>query len=204
MTRIGIIIGSTRPGRSGRLVGEWAFETARHAGISDVTYELVDLADFELPVLDEPIPGIMGDYRHEHTRRWADEIASFDGFIFVTPEYNHAVPGALKNAIDYLFAEWNDKAAGFVSYGAHGGVRAVEHLRLIMAEVMTATVRSQVVLSVYTDFDYTGLDLTDPTVTGRFAPAERHNSDLEGLLEELVTWARALRSMRRERTLQPA
>lgn len=204
MTRIGIIIGSTRPGRSGRAVGEWVLESARADDSSGVTYELVDLADFRLPVLDEPVPGIMGDYRHSHTQRWAATIASLDGFVFVTPEYNHSAPAALKNAIDYLFTEWSNKAAGFVSYGAQGGVRAVEHLRLTMSEVMTATVRSQVALSVFTDFDYSDVDLTDPTAAGRFAPADRHRGDLAEMLDELTVWTRALMGVRREQELQPA
>ena len=197
MTRIGIIIGSTRPLRRGAAVGNWVLTEAHRIDIPDVDFELIDLADYDLPVLDEPVAGIVGDYHHSHTQRWARTIAAFDGFVFVTPEYNHALPGGLKNAIDYLFAEWNDKAAGFVSYGTHGGVRAVENLRLVLAEVMTATVRSQVALSVYTDFDYTGTDPTDPSVTGRFAPADRHRSDLSEMLAELTGWAAALRLVRR-------
>lgn len=198
MTRIGIIIGSTRPGRLGAAVGDWTLRTAVGLGDVGVTYELVDLAEFQLPVLDEPVPGMMGDYRHEHTRRWAEKIGSFDGFIVVTPEYNHSAPGGLKNAIDYLFAEWNDKAAGFVSYGVHGGVRAVENLRLTFAEVKVATVRSQVALSVYTDVDYTGVDTSDPTATGALAPSDWHSRDLQELTEELVSWSRALATVREQ------
>lgn len=198
MTRIGIIIGSTRPGRLGAAVGDWTLRTVDGLGDVGVTYELVDLAEFQLPVLDEPAPGMMGDYRHEHTRRWAEKIGSFDGFIVVTPEYNHSAPGGLKNAIDYLFAEWNDKAAGFVSYGVHGGVRAVENLRLTFAEVKTATVRSQVALSVYTDVDYTGIDTSDPTATGTLSPADWHSRDLQELTEELVSWSRALATVREQ------
>jgi NAD(P)H-dependent FMN reductase len=93
------------------------------------------------------------EYHHAHTKRWAAKIASFDAYVFIVPEYNHGIPGALKNAIDFLFAEWNNRAAGFVSYGAAGGVRAVEQLRLVMGELMIADVRSQVALSLYTDFE---------------------------------------------------
>lgn len=204
MTHIGIIIGSTRPLRRGAAVGRWVFEEANRLDLPDVDFELVDLSDYDLPVLDEPVAGIVGDYRHTHTQRWADAIASFDGFVFVTPEYNHAAPGGLKNAIDYLFAEWNDKAAGFVSYGTHGGVRAVENLRLVLAEVLTATVRSQVALSVYTDFDYAGTDPADPSVTGRLRPADHHRNDLAEMLAELAAWAVALRGVRRtEEALLP-
>src|SRR5207244_6375765 len=132
-------------------VAKWVLENARERG--DAEYELVDIKDFELPLLDEPVPPIMGNYQQPHTRRWAAKIASLDGFVFVTPEYNHGIPAALKNAIDFLFAEWNNKAAGFVSYGGAGGARAVEHLRLVLAEVHVATVRAQVMLSMWTDFE---------------------------------------------------
>ncbi|MFD5553720.1 NADPH-dependent FMN reductase [Streptomyces sp. NPDC127068] len=111
----------------------------------------VALGRFGLPHLDEPAPAAFGVYRHEHTRTWSDTIAGFDGFVFVTPEYNASVPGPLKNAIDYLHAEWAHKAAGFVGHGAHGATRAVEHLRGILAELRVATVSSQVALNVFTD-----------------------------------------------------
>jgi NAD(P)H-dependent FMN reductase len=113
---------------------------------------LVDIKDYNLPLLDEPIPPSMGQYTKEHTKIWATKIDSFDAYVFVTPEYNHGISGALKNAIDFLFKEWNNKVAGFVSYGSAGGVRAVEHLRLVMAEVKVATIRAQVQLSLFTDF----------------------------------------------------
>jgi NAD(P)H-dependent FMN reductase len=127
MATIGIIIGSTRPNRRGEQVAAWVHQEASRRG--DAKYELVDLRDYPLPHLDEPMPASSGQYQHDHTREWAARIDSLDGFVIVTPEYNHSVPGVLKNAIDYLYAEWNDKAVGFVSYGGAGGVRAVEHLR---------------------------------------------------------------------------
>lgn len=121
-------------------MAQWVHDIA--SAREDASFELVDIADFELPLLDEEMPPMMGSYSASHTRRWAEKIASFDGFVFVTPEYNHSASGALKNAIDYLFAEWNDKAAGFVSYGADsGGTRAVEHLRAVMGELKVADVR---------------------------------------------------------------
>src|SRR3954462_1948767 len=129
MLRIAIILGSTRPGRNGEAVAKWAHEIAKKR--SDAIFELVDIKDFNLPLLDEPVPPSMGQYSKEHTKKWAAKIATFDGFVFVTPEYNHGTSGALKNAIDFLFAEWNDKAAGFVGYGSMGGARAIENLRLI-------------------------------------------------------------------------
>src|SRR5258706_8468287 len=113
---------------------------------TDAAFEFVDVADYHLPLLDEPMPPALGQYTHAHTKKWAATIGSFDAYVFVTPEYNHSTSGALKNAIDYLYREWHNKAAGFVSYGSAGGARAVEHLRLVMAEVMVATVRAQVML----------------------------------------------------------
>jgi NAD(P)H-dependent FMN reductase len=112
----------------------------------------VDIAAFGLPLLDGAVPPSLNQYSKPHTKAWAAKIASFDAFVFVTPKYNHATSGALKNAIDFLFREWNDKAAGFVGYGSVGGARAVEHLRLVMGEIKVADVRTRVVLSLFTDF----------------------------------------------------
>lgn len=109
MTRIGIILGSTRPNRNGEQVAKWVYDIA--AGRTDAEFELVDLRDYPLPHLDEPLPPTMGQYQNDHTKQWAEKIASFDGFVFVTPEYNHSTSGVLKNAIDYLYTEWNNKAA---------------------------------------------------------------------------------------------
>ena len=146
MLNIGVIVGSTRPGRKAPAVANWVMDVAGMRG--DAIYELVDIADFGLPLLDEPVPPSQGHYAQPHTRAWAARIASFDGFVFVTPEYNHGTSGALKNAIDFLYKEWNNKAAGFVGYGSAGGVRAIEHLRLVMGELMVADVRAQVSLSL--------------------------------------------------------
>jgi NAD(P)H-dependent FMN reductase len=193
MVRIAIIIGSTRPGRRGETVARWVHEVANRRARTDgdTEFELVDLAHYDLPLLDEPVPAAIGGYRHAHTGRWAATIGAFDGFIFVTPEYNHSVPAALKNAIDFLFAEWHDKAAGFVSYGVNGGIRAVEHLRLALAEVKTATVRSQIALSMFTDFQ-----ITDPIEPGVFTPAPHHEQLLLRLLDEVVQWSQALALLR--------
>jgi NAD(P)H-dependent FMN reductase len=194
MTRIAIIIGSTRPRRRAELVARWVEEVAtNHAarGSREATFEVIDLADYELPLLDEALPAAIGDYQHAHTKRWAETIASFDGFVFVTPEYNHSIPAALKNGIDFLFSEWNDKAAGFVSYGLNGGTRAVEHLRLVMAEVKVADVRAQVALSLFADFDIT--DMAEP---GVFSPGEHQQPTLIRLLDEVCAWAQALQPLR--------
>jgi NAD(P)H-dependent FMN reductase len=194
MLRIAVIIGSTRPGRRGAQVAGWVERVARRhllVTASDVSVELVDLADYDLPLLDEALPAIFGEYQFEHTKRWASTVDAFDGFVFVTPEYNHSAPAALKNAIDFLFDEWTHKPAGFVSYGIHGGVRAVEHLRLALAEVKVAGVRSQVALSLHHDFA-----IDDPAQPGVFTPAEHHESTLYRMLDEVIAWARALKPLR--------
>jgi len=187
MIKIAIIVGSTRPGRVGPAVGRWVHDLAHTR--QDAEFELVDLADFRLPLLDEPVPPSRGQYSQPHTRAWAAKIAAFDGYVFVTPEYNHAIPGALKNAIDFLYREWNDKAAGFVGYGSAGGVRAVEQLRLVMAEVQVATVRNQVALSLFTDFEK----------FATFRPAAHHEKSVHGMLDQLIAWSGALKSVRDRR-----
>ena len=151
MIDVAIIVGSTRPGRKALAVAEWIYGFARQR--QDARFEIVDVAEFDLPLLDEPVPPSQGKYSKEHTKRWAAKIASFDAYVFVTPEYNHATSGALKNAIDFLYKEWNNKAAAFVGYGSAGGTRAVENLRLVMGELQVADVRAQVALSLFTDFE---------------------------------------------------
>lgn len=185
MTRIAILVGSTRPGRNGEAVARWVYDRAVQR--DDATFEVVDIAKQDLPFLDEPAPAALDSgYRREHTRRWSETIASFDGYVFVTPEYNHSLCGALKNAIDFLYVEWNNKAAGFVGYGLHGGVRAVEHLRLVMAELHIADVRDQVALSLFTDFE-------DMKV---FQPAAHHEPMLDRMLDDVVAWSDALAPLR--------
>jgi NAD(P)H-dependent FMN reductase len=182
--KVAIIIGSTRPGRNGEAVGRWIYENAKNR--DDADYELVDIKDYNLPLLDEPIPPSMGRYSNEHTKVWSRKIDSFDAYVFVTPEYNHGIPGALKNAIDFLFKEWNNKVAGFVSYGSAGGVRAVEQLRLVMAEVKVATVRAQVQLSLFTDFEN----------FSTFKPHEIHVKSTNNMLDEVISWASAMKTLR--------
>lgn len=182
--KIGIILGSTRPGRLGAQVADWVLAQAGQR--TDATYELVDLKDFDLPLLDEVIPPSQAHYQNDHTKAWAAKVAEFDGYVFVTPEYNHSTSGALKNALDFVYAEWNNKAAGFVSYGAAGGVRAVEHLRTIVGELQIADVRQQVALSLLTDFEqWTTLK-----------PVPQYEAPLSVLLDQLVAWSGALKGVR--------
>ncbi len=147
---------------------------------------MLDLRDFPLPHLEEP-PGLTrGVPRPSYARAWADKIASFDGFVVVTPEYNHATTGVLKNALDHLYAEWNDKAVGFVSYGGVGGARAAEQLRLICGALQMADVSQQVTLSLQTEFE-------DFTV---FAPGEYNAAALDTMLDQVVAWSTALAPLR--------
>src|SRR5712675_1543360 len=186
MQKIAVIIGSTRPGRVGESVAKWVYELTKKR--TEAEFELVDIKDFNLPLLDEPVPPSLGQYSQEHTKAWAAKINSFDGYVFVTPEYNHGICGALKNAIDFVYREWNNKAAGFVGYGSAGGVRAVEHLRLVMAEVQVATVRNQVALSLFTDFE----NFTT------FKPDPRHEKSVSAMLDQVLAWGGALQPLRKK------
>ena len=192
MTKIAIILGSTRPGRNGKQVADWVLAQAAQRQDADV--ELVDLADYVLPHLDEPMSAMSGQYSNDHTRRWSEKIAQFDGYIFVTPEYNHSTSGVLKNAIDYLYSEWNNKAAALVGYGGVGGARAIEHLRLVLAELQVATVRQTLTLSLMTDFE----DFTT------FTPSRQQVALLDTLFGQLVAWAEALEDVRRPRRADAA
>jgi len=184
MLKIAIIVGSTRPGRNTIQVAEWVDAIAQKR--QDATFELVDLADFDLPLLDEPVPPAYGQYSKPHTLKWAAKVAEFDGFVFVTPEYNHSMSAALKNAIDYLYAEWNNKAAGFVSFGSASGTRAVEQLRQIMAELQIADVRAQVMLSLFTDFENFSV----------FKPDPRHEESVTTMLNQVIAWSGAMKTLR--------
>jgi NAD(P)H-dependent FMN reductase len=184
MTRIGIILGSTRPNRNGEQVAKWVLDIAESR--DDSEFELVDLRDYPLPHLDEPMPPSLGQYQGQHTKEWASKIGSFDGFVIVTPEYNHGTSGVLKNAMDYLYAEWNNKAVGFVSYGAVGGARAAEHLRLVAGELQMADVRQQVTLSLITEFENFSV----------FKPGDYNVESLNVLLDQVIAWSEALAPIR--------
>ncbi|TDF96286.1 NADPH-dependent FMN reductase [Paenibacillus piri] len=174
---IGIIIGSTRPGRVSPQVGKWIMDIAEKRG--DASYEIVDLADYNLPFLGDP----SGE---RQVAAWAKKISGLDGFVFVTAEYNHSITGVLKNALDSARTEWYNKAAGIVSYGSSGGTRAAEHLRGILAELQVADVRTHPALNIFTDFEnYT-----------TFKPAELHITHVNEMLKQVISWSTALKSVR--------
>lgn len=177
---IGIILGSTREGRVSPQVGEWVKEIADKRG--DANYEIVDVADYNLPFLgttDGSEPGIA---------KWSEKLASLDGFVFIVQEYNHSITGALKNAIDFAREEWFDKACGIVSYGSTGGARAAEHLRGIMGELKVADVRTHPTLSLFIDFE----NFTE------FKPQELHLENVNTMLEEVLEWSGALKTLRQK------
>jgi NAD(P)H-dependent FMN reductase len=184
MIKIGVVVGSTRPGRKALDVAKWVIDIASLR--SDALYELVDIEEFGLPLLDEPVPPSMDKYSKPHTFKWAARIAQYDGFVFVTPEYNHGTSAALKNALDFLYKEWNNKAAGFVGYGSVGGARAIESLRLVAGELMLADVRAQVMLSLFTDFEKFTV----------FKPASHQENSVTAMLDQLVAWSGALKTLR--------
>jgi len=181
--KIGIIIGSTRPGRVGEAVAKWVYEMSKER--DDAEYELIDIKDYDLPLLDEPKSASLQEYSKEHTKKWSAKINECDGYIFVTPEYNHSTSAALKNALDFLYNEWTNKAAGFVSYGSIGGSRAVEALRLIMAQFKIADVREQVMFFLAGDFE-----------NGVLKPNPRHEKSVNVLFSQVVAWSTALKKLK--------
>jgi len=184
MIKIAILIGSTRPGRQGEAVARWVHEIASRR--DDTQVELVDLKDFPLPHFDEPMTPDHRQYSQPHTKAWAALIERFDAYIFVTPEYNHGPSGVLKNAIDYLYHEWTNKVAGFVGYGFHGGIRAIEQLRLAMGALQVADVTAQVSLSFASDFDPSGV----------FQPRLHQEASVNKMLDQVIAWGEALKTLR--------
>ncbi|MFF3915991.1 NADPH-dependent FMN reductase [Streptomyces sp. NPDC001852] len=186
MIRTGVIIASTRPGRKGDRVAEWVRDlAAEHAGDA-ADFELVDLQDHALPLLDEAVPPRMAPGGRPHTRRWAEAIGSYDAFIVVTPEYNAGPPASLTNAIDYLHDEWGGKPVGYVGYGVFGAVMAVQKLRAQAGVLRMADIGPQVALSLRDDF----VNFTD------FRPQELRVPEVHGLVDELLAWAQALAPLR--------
>ena len=184
MIKIAILTGSTRPGRQGEAVSRWVYEIASRR--SDAQVELVELKDFPLPHFDEPMTPDQRQYSQPHTKAWAALIERFDAYILVTPEYNHGPSGVLKNAIDYLYHEWTNKAAGFVGYGFTGGIRAIEHLRLVMGTLQVADVTAQVSLSFSSDFGPSGV----------FEPRPHQQASVNKMLDQVIAWGEALQTLR--------
>lgn len=186
MLKIGIVVGSVREGRNAEAVANWMYDFATKRNDAEVEYELVDLANYNLPFLGAKLPEGQQAEAQQAIQAWSEKMASFDGYIFVTPEYNHAIGGALKNALDFLNPEVNNKAAGFVGYGSLGGTRAHENLRLILGELQVADVRTAVTFSLMTDFENMSV----------FKPADYHADNANTMLDQVISWSRALKTVR--------
>ena len=183
--RIQIIIGSTRDNRRGETVGRWFASVA--AARDDLECELVDLREWDLPFLSSAKPPAAAPPTDPLIARWADSVAGADGYVLVTPEYNHGYPASLKNALDLVYQPWNRKPCAFVGYGGPGGgYRAVEQLRLVVVELEMVPLRKQVgIPGVSSAFDEAGA-VTEP----------RHERAANGLLDDLAWWATVLRAAR--------
>ncbi|MFS0634951.1 NAD(P)H-dependent oxidoreductase [Mesobacillus foraminis] len=175
---IGIILGSTREGRVSPQVGAWVKELADKRG--DANYTVIDIADYKLPILGEAGGDASG------AAAWSEIIAAQDGFVFIVQEYNHSITAALKNALDYLREEWNNKAAGIVSYGSVGGARAAEHLRGILGELSVADVRVHPALSLFTDFEN----------GNEFKPKAVQEDSVNQMLDQVILWSKGLFTIR--------
>jgi len=182
--KIGIIIGSTRQGRNAEAVAKWTFDFAQKR--NDAEYELVDLVDYNLPFLGATVPDAQQAEAETAIGAWSEKMASLDGYIFVAPEYNHAISGVLKNALDYLNPQVNNKAAGFVGYGSLGGARAIENLRLILGELQVADVRTAITFSLISDFENMSV----------FKPADYHEANATQMLDQVLAWSGALKTLR--------
>lgn len=185
MLRLNIVIASTRPGRVGEPVARWFTDAAKKHGGFDV--HVSDLADFNLPLYDEPQHPRLQQYEHEHTRRWSADVDAAAAYVFVVPEYNYGPTPALLNALNYVFNEWNYKPAGFVSYGGiSGGLRSVQMTKLTLTTLKIMPLLEQVTIPMVTQH------LKD----GSFHPNEHHESSAVTMLDELKLWADALATIR--------
>ena len=183
MLNIAIIPGTSRPQALNPQIVNWVEQQL--ASTDDVRAEVVDFGSFDLPLLDEVIPAGAKMYANDHTKAWGAKLEEFDAFIFVTPEYNHSISGSLKNALDFVATEFNHKVAGIVNYGADKGVRAAEHLRHILANYKLAVVRDQASFSIFTD-----------VADGTFAPTEISAAPFASMVDDIVAWGEALKSVR--------
>lgn len=186
MLKLHVIIASTRPGRVGPTIAQWFYQFALEHGQFET--ELVDLADFHLPVFDEPVHPRLKQYQHDHTKRWSASVEAADAFVFVTPEYNFGPPPSLLNALNYLYQEWNYKSVAFVSYGGvSGGLRAVQMEKLTVTTLKMVPLMEQVMIPFFSQF------INDE---GVFAANETHEKAATEMLNELLRWAAALETLR--------
>lgn len=184
--KIGIISGSVREGNNATAVSEWVLDFATKRGDEGVEYEIVHLSEYELPLMGAKVPAEYQEKANAAIQAWSEKMASFDGYIFITPEYNHALGGALKNALDYLKPEVANKAAAMVGYGSLGGARAHENLRIILGELSVASVHTTTNFSLMTDFENMSV----------FKPNAYHEVNANGMLDDLLLWSKAFATIR--------
>lgn len=184
--KIAVIVSSNRPTRVGGKVADWFYDQVKDT--QDVEFELIDLAEVKLPYLDEPKSPMMGDYQSEHTKKWSKQIAAFDGYILITPEYNHGYNAVLKNALDTLYHEWANKPVAFVGYGVLGAAASIEQLVNVTAQLNMVPLVSKAtkLIDVWAIFDE----------EGEFNQATLRGSKPEDLMENLVWWAKTLKAAR--------
>lgn len=186
LPKLHVVICSTRPGRIGPSVAGWFHGFAQQHGKFEIA--LIDLADFNLPIYDEPIHPARQDYKHEHTKRWSASVAAADAYIFVTPEYNYSPPPSLVNALDFVYREWNYKPCGFVSYGGvSGGLRAVQNVKMQVTALKMMPMMEGVMVPM-------AASLID--AKGTFQSNELIDKSAATLLDELRYWADGLKAMR--------
>lgn len=176
--RIGIILGSMRQGRVSPQVGEWVKGITDER--ADAEYEIVDIREYQLPFYGE------GNGEEPGSKAWQQTIDRLDGYVFIVQEYNHSITGALKNALDSAYKEWNKKAAGIISYGSAGGARAAEHLRGILGELSVADVRVNPTFSLFTEFEQ----------YKTFKPSDLHANNVNAMLDQVIAWSGVLKSLR--------
>jgi NAD(P)H-dependent FMN reductase len=185
--KIAIIISSTRETRFGDKAAQWIYDIASQR--SDMSVEILDLRDYPMPFFDEVASNAWVPSTNEVAQRWQKKVAEYDGYIFITAEYNRSITAVLKNALDYAYPEWNRKAAAYVGYGSVGGARAVEHLRLISVELQMAPTRSGVHIQ--------GSDFFAVWRQGQPLTELTHlNQNITTMLDELAWWATALKAAR--------
>jgi len=184
--KIGIISGSVRVGRNSAAVTEWIHEFAVNRNDEGVEYEMVALADYDLPLLGAELSEDRQASAGAAIQAWSEKMASFDGYVFITPEYNHAVGGALKNALDFLKVEVANKTAALVGYGSLGGARAHENMRVILGELSVASVRTTTNFSLITDFENMSI----------FKPNDYNKVNAQGMFDDLLLWTKALNTIR--------
>jgi len=195
--KIQVIIGSTRQNRFSEKPATWIYEEAKKRKELDV--ELVDLQDYPLPFFDEPTSPMRmkGEYPNDNVQKWANKVAEADGYIIVSPEYNHGYPAILKNAFDHIYPEWNKKPVGFVSYGNAGGARAIEQLRQVVVELQMAPIKQaiHVPVQVY-------LAVMRPQEGDTSNPFDTLKDTAHSFLDQLIWWTKALKGAREEEKLQ--